>query len=239
MVARERQLVEALVVAEVEVDLAAVVEGEDLAVLKRRHRARVDVQVRVDLDRRHAVARRAHEDAERRGGHALAEARDDAARDDHVFHLGGLLGLDGGAAAGHARREVVELAVLDVDHRDGERFLADDHPRPGFHAKECAISWLSDAPEGVRTSTSLGANERSVASCCTNLAICSVASNAYTIAFGMPAPLTCSSTLPSSRVTTISPPVAPAGSETSVTPFGRRAAEVKSHGIRLSNGCCL
>mmetsp|Transcript_80334 Transcript_80334/g.194760 ORF Transcript_80334/g.194760 Transcript_80334/m.194760 type:complete len:390 (-) Transcript_80334:508-1677(-) len=57
VVSREGDVVEALVIAEVEVGLAAVVEHEDLAVLERAHRACVDVQVRVDLDRRHAVAR--------------------------------------------------------------------------------------------------------------------------------------------------------------------------------------
>ena len=40
---------EALVVAEVEVGLGAVVGDEDLAVLVRRHRARVDVDVGVEL----------------------------------------------------------------------------------------------------------------------------------------------------------------------------------------------
>ena len=48
---RLRQLFvdEALVVAEVEVGLGAVGGDEDLAVLIRRHRARVDVEVRVEL----------------------------------------------------------------------------------------------------------------------------------------------------------------------------------------------
>ena len=40
---------EALVVAQVEVGLGAVVGDEDLAVLERRHRARVHVDVRVEL----------------------------------------------------------------------------------------------------------------------------------------------------------------------------------------------
>ena len=40
---------EALVVAEVEVGLGAVVGDVDLAVLERAHRARVDVEVRVEL----------------------------------------------------------------------------------------------------------------------------------------------------------------------------------------------
>ena len=41
---------EPLVVAQVEVGLGAVVGDEDLAVLVRRHRARVDVDVRVELE---------------------------------------------------------------------------------------------------------------------------------------------------------------------------------------------
>jgi hypothetical protein len=48
----ERAVDEALVVPEVEVGLGAVVGDEHLAVLERRHGARVDVQVRVELERR-------------------------------------------------------------------------------------------------------------------------------------------------------------------------------------------
>ena len=43
---------EALVVAEVEVGLGAVVGDEHLAVLERAHGARIDVDVRVELDHR-------------------------------------------------------------------------------------------------------------------------------------------------------------------------------------------
>ena len=43
---RERPIDEALVVAEVEIGLGAVVGDVDLAVLERRHRARIDVDVR-------------------------------------------------------------------------------------------------------------------------------------------------------------------------------------------------
>ena len=51
-VARARHLDadEALVVAEVEVGLGAVVGDEHLAVLKRTHRAGIDVQVRIELE---------------------------------------------------------------------------------------------------------------------------------------------------------------------------------------------
>jgi hypothetical protein len=41
---------EALVVAQIQVGLGAVVGHEHLAMLERRHRARVDVDVRVELD---------------------------------------------------------------------------------------------------------------------------------------------------------------------------------------------
>jgi hypothetical protein len=41
---------EALVVAQVEVGFGAVVGDEHLAVLERRHRARIDVDVRIELD---------------------------------------------------------------------------------------------------------------------------------------------------------------------------------------------
>ena len=49
---RERAIDEALVVAEVEVRLGAVVGDEHLAVLERRHRARIDVDVRIELHHR-------------------------------------------------------------------------------------------------------------------------------------------------------------------------------------------
>ena len=79
---------EALVVAEVEVGLGAVLGHEDLAVLVRRHRARVDVHVRIELLHADLEAARLEQRAQRGGGDALAERGDDAARDEDV--LGGL-----------------------------------------------------------------------------------------------------------------------------------------------------
>ena len=79
---------EALVVAEVEVGLGAVLGDEDLTVLVRRHRARVDVHVRVELLHADLEAARLEQRAQRGGGDALAERGDDAARDEDV--LGGL-----------------------------------------------------------------------------------------------------------------------------------------------------
>ena len=57
---------EALVVAEVEVGLGAVVGDVDLAVLERAHGARIDVEVGVELAQPHPIAARLQERAERR-----------------------------------------------------------------------------------------------------------------------------------------------------------------------------
>ena len=64
---------EPLVVAEVEVGLGAVVGDEHLAVLVRRHRARVHVDVRVELEDGDAQAARLEEAADAGGGDALAQ----------------------------------------------------------------------------------------------------------------------------------------------------------------------
>ena len=64
---------EALVVPEVEVGLAAVVGDEHLAVLERVHRARIDVDVRVELLHRDPQATGLEQAPQRRAGDALAE----------------------------------------------------------------------------------------------------------------------------------------------------------------------
>ena len=64
---------EALVVAEVEVGLGAVVGDVDLAVLVGAHRAGVDVDVRVELLQRDLVAVAFEQRADRGRGQALAE----------------------------------------------------------------------------------------------------------------------------------------------------------------------
>ena len=76
---------EALVVAEVEVGLGAVVGDEDLAVLVGGHGARVDVDVGVELHQRDREAARLEDRADRGRGHALAEGGDDAAGDEDVL----------------------------------------------------------------------------------------------------------------------------------------------------------
>ena len=78
---------EALVVAEVEVGLGAVLGDEDLAVLVGRHRPRVDVDVRVELlqlDREPAGDQQA---ADRRRRDALAERGDDAPRHEDEVRM--------------------------------------------------------------------------------------------------------------------------------------------------------
>ena len=83
-VAREVLVDEALVVADVEVGLGAVLGDEHLAVLERAHRARVDVQVRVELLSRDGEAAGLEEASERGGDDALPQRGDDTTRDEHV-----------------------------------------------------------------------------------------------------------------------------------------------------------
>ena len=78
---------EALVVAEVEVGLTAVVGDEDLAVLAGVHRPGVDVDVRVELAHRHAEPAGLQEATEGGGGEALAEGAGDPSGDeDELAH---------------------------------------------------------------------------------------------------------------------------------------------------------
>ncbi len=74
---------EALVMAEVEVGLGAVVGDEHLAVLVGAHRPRIDVEVRIELAQAHGVAARLQERAEGGGGDSLAERGDHAPGDEH------------------------------------------------------------------------------------------------------------------------------------------------------------
>src|SRR6185436_14806341 len=77
---------EPLVVAQVEVSLRAVVGDVDLAVLVGAHRARIDVDVRIELLQRDLVAVALEERADRSGREPFAERRHDAAGDQDVFH---------------------------------------------------------------------------------------------------------------------------------------------------------
>ena len=82
---------EALVVAEVEIGLRAVVGDEHLAVLRRVHRSRIDVEVRIQLLDRQLEPPGLQQAADRRRRQALAQRRDDATGDEdelRLFHRG-------------------------------------------------------------------------------------------------------------------------------------------------------
>ena len=78
---------EALVVAEIEIGFRAVLGDVHLAVLVGIHRPGIDVDVGVELHHRDAQAARLQQPAERGRRDALAQRRDDAARDKDVFRL--------------------------------------------------------------------------------------------------------------------------------------------------------
>ncbi len=84
-VAGERAVGEAFVVAEVEVGLAAVVEHVDFAVLVGAHRARIDVDVRVELLHADCEAAGFEQHADGGAGESLSEGANDAAGDEDVF----------------------------------------------------------------------------------------------------------------------------------------------------------
>ena len=69
--------------AEVEVGLAAVVGDEDLAVLEGVHRARVEVDVGIELAHRDPRPTRLEQPAERGGGETLSEGTRHATGNEH------------------------------------------------------------------------------------------------------------------------------------------------------------
>ncbi len=92
---------EALVVAEVEVRLGAVLGDEHLAVLVRRHRAGVDVDVRIELLQADRQAAGDEQPPDRGCGDALAERGDDAAGDEDEARPAGDLSVSFGVLRGH------------------------------------------------------------------------------------------------------------------------------------------
>ena len=80
---------ETLVVTEIEIGLGAVLGDEDLAVLIRIHRPRIDVDVGVELLDRDGDAAGLEQSTEARGGDPLAERTHHAAGKEDIFrHLG-------------------------------------------------------------------------------------------------------------------------------------------------------
>ena len=84
-VAGEALVDEALVVAQVEIGLCAVVGHEHLAVLERAHGARIDVEIGIELLDHYLESTALEEAAQRRAGDALAQRRHDATRDEYVL----------------------------------------------------------------------------------------------------------------------------------------------------------
>jgi hypothetical protein len=76
---------EPLVVAEVEIGLAAIVGDEHLAVLERVHRARVDVDVGIELLHRDPEASSLEKSTQRRRRDAFTERAGHTARDENVL----------------------------------------------------------------------------------------------------------------------------------------------------------
>ena len=76
---------EALIVTQIQVGLGAIFGHVDLTVLIRAHRARVDVDVRVELLQRHPIPMAFEQAPDRCGGQPLAKRGDDAARHEDVL----------------------------------------------------------------------------------------------------------------------------------------------------------
>ena len=76
---------EALVVAQVEVTLMAVVGHKDLAMLEGAHRAGVDVEIGIHLLHRDLVAAALEKAAQGRCSNALTQGRYDSASHEYMF----------------------------------------------------------------------------------------------------------------------------------------------------------
>ena len=85
VIARGLRVREAFVVAQVEVGFGPVVGDIHLAVLVRAHRARVDVDVGIELHQRHFVPVTFEQAADRGGRQPLSQGRHDAAGDEYVL----------------------------------------------------------------------------------------------------------------------------------------------------------
>src|SRR3546814_10907824 len=106
VLARQPGVYEALVVAEVQVGLGAVVGDVNLTVLERAHRARVDVDVWIELHHRHAQAARLEDGRQGSRGTALADGGHQAAGDENER--------GDGARGGRGIDRSLEISILPV-----------------------------------------------------------------------------------------------------------------------------
>ena len=114
----ELDVEEALVVADVEVGLRAVVGHEDLAVLERVHRARVDVEIRVELLHDHAQSASGEQVAEACRRQALAQRGNDTACHEDVL---------GGVVRSRGFRGDAEVCITGFDPISRNRGVAATH----------------------------------------------------------------------------------------------------------------
>jgi len=75
---------EALVVTEVEIGLGTVVGHKHFAVLVRRHRSGVEIEIGIEFAKPNLVAARLQQGSERRRGQTLSERRNHAAGDEDI-----------------------------------------------------------------------------------------------------------------------------------------------------------
>ena len=79
---------ETLVMAQVEISFRAIVSHKDFSVLKRRHRAGIDVDVRIEFDQGDPQASALEQATDRRRCQALTKTRNHTTSNEDVFrHL--------------------------------------------------------------------------------------------------------------------------------------------------------
>src|SRR5688572_19663225 len=76
---------EAFVMTEVEVGFGAIVSHEDFAMLKRRHGARIYVDIRIEFDKCDLKTAAFQQTTDRRGRKSLTQARNYSTRNENVF----------------------------------------------------------------------------------------------------------------------------------------------------------
>ena len=76
---------EALVVTEIEVGFRTIIRDENLTMLDRVHRTRIDVDVRIELLHGNLIAARLQKTTERSGCNTLSESGNDATGDKYVL----------------------------------------------------------------------------------------------------------------------------------------------------------
>ena len=86
--ARQIHVEEALVVADIQISLRAVLRHEHLAMLEGVHRAGIDVDVGIELLHDHMQSPRSKESTQAGGGQALAQGGDDTTRHKNVLGHG-------------------------------------------------------------------------------------------------------------------------------------------------------